>query len=141
MFHRLPLAALAASAFLTHAACAVETSVNVPVSDLRFSDAGVGPLKVASGFGDIGKGAHGSFVKFPAGYATPLHSHSEDYYGVVISGVVANEASASAKDRPLPPGSYWFQKGKTAHVTRCISTTECVLFISQKGRFDFVDAH
>lgn len=132
---------VAASTLLAAHLQAAETSVSVPVSELRFFDTGVGPLKAAPGFGDLSKGAHGSFVKLPAGFVSPLHTHTQDYYGVVVTGVVANEADAAAKDRPLPPGSYWFQKGQAKHVTKCLSANECVVFISQPGKFDYVDAH
>lgn len=120
---------------------AAETSVSVPVTDIKFFDTGVGPLKAAPGFGDLSKGAHSTFVKLPAGFVSPLHTHTEDYYGVVVTGVVANEVDAAAKDRPLPPGSYWFQKGRASHVTKCLSANECVVFITQPGRFDYLDAH
>jgi len=39
---------------------------------------------------------------------------------------------------PLPVGSYWFQKGGERHITKCISPNECIFFISQAGRFDYV---
>lgn len=125
-------------AAMAHAA---ETSVSVPVSELKYFDTGVGPLKAAPAYGDLGHGAHSTFVKLPAGFVSPLHTHTEDYYAVVVSGVVANEADGTAKDRPLPPGSYWFQKGKANHVTKCLSANECVVFITQPGKFDYVNAH
>lgn len=138
---RLARALLAASTLLAAQAYAAETSVSVPVSEVKFFDTGVGPLKAAPGFGDLSKGAHSTFVKLPAGFVSPLHTHTEDYYGVVITGVVANEVDASAKDRALPPGSYWFQKGKARHVTKCLSANECVVFITQPGKFDYVNAN
>lgn len=142
-FHlrQLARALVAASTLLLAHAYAAETSVSVPVSEVKFFDTGVGPLKAAPGFGDLSKGAHSTFVKLPAGFVSPLHTHTEDYYGVVVTGVVANEVDASAKDRPLPPGSYWFQKGKAKHVTKCLSANECVVFITQPGKFDYLDAH
>lgn len=141
MFNRNAILALVIGALASMAVRAAETSVSVPVTHLKFSDAGIGPLRVAAGFGDPGRGAHGTFVKFPAGYASPLHAHSDDYSGVVISGVLSNESSAGATDRPLPPGSYWFQKGQANHVTKCLSANECVFFITQPGKFDFIEAH
>lgn len=117
---------------------AAETSVSVSVMDLKFIDAGIGLLELASGYGALGKGAHGTFVKIPPGFGGPLHAHSDDS-GVVISGVLPN--ASSAKDRPLPPGSCWFQKWKANHVTKCLSANECVFFITQPGRFDFIEIH
>lgn len=118
---------------------AADTSVSMPVSDLKYFDTGVGPLKAAPAYGDLANGAHSTFVKLPAGFVSPLHTHTEDYYAVVISGVVANEVNEAVKDRPLPPGSYWFQKGKASHVTKCLSANECVVFITQPGKFDYVN--
>ena len=40
-------------------------------------------------------------------------------------------------DIPLPVGSYWFQKGREPHVTKCISPNECNFFIGQNGKFDY----
>jgi anti-sigma factor ChrR (cupin superfamily) len=116
-------------------------SISLPVTELKWFDTGVGPLKAAPAFGDLSKGPHSTFVKLPAGFVSPLHIHTGDYYGVVITGVVANEVDGKAKDRPLPPGSYWFQKGNANHVTKCLSTNECVVFITQSSKFDYLDAH
>ncbi len=132
---------VATSTLLFAHAYAAESSISVPVSEVKFFDTGVGPLKAAPGFGDLSKGAHSTFVKLPAGFVSPLHTHTEDYYGVVVTGVVANEVDAVSKDRPLPPGSYWFQKGKAKHVTKCLSANECVVFITQPGKFDYLDVH
>jgi len=134
---RMLIAALALSAGLAAVGHATNTFINPPITEMKFVDTGIGPLKAAPGFGDFTKGAHSTFIKLPAGFVTPLHVHTADYYGVVISGVVANAVDASVTDVPLAPGSYWFQKGKAAHVTKCLSATECVLFITQPSKFDF----
>lgn len=125
------------SGIATHAA---EPSINLPVTSLKYFDTGVGPLKAAPAFGDLSKGAHSTFVKLPAGFVSPLHYHTADYYGVVISGVVANAPLATSPDVPLPAGSYWFQAGKANHVTKCLSQNECVVFITQSAKFDERDA-
>jgi len=138
---RMMLAALVLGAALPDPGRAAETTANVPVTEMKFFDTGIGPLKAAPGFGDFSKGAHSTFIKLPANFTTPSHFYSEDLYGVVISGVVANSPDASAADAPLAPGSYWFQKGKAAHVTKCLSANECVLFITQPGKFDFVKSN
>lgn len=83
------------------------------------------------------KGAHSNYVKLPALFTSPPHVHTEDYYAVVVSGVVANGLEGS-EDIPLPPGSYWFQKGNEKHVTKCLSSTECVFFVTQSEKFDFL---
>jgi hypothetical protein len=117
-------------------------SANLPVTQLRYSDTGLfgtdkslGTLKVAPAFGDLQSGAHGTFVKMPAGYVSEPHVHTGEYYAVVISGVGVNGLPGS-KDIALPVGSYWSQKGGENHVTKCISPNECIFFISQNVKFD-----
>jgi hypothetical protein len=136
---RLAILALGASGTLAFAQ-STHQSVSVPAAQLHFAETGVGRLQAAAGFGHMADGPHGTFVKLPAGYSTPLHRHSGDYYGVVIQGVVANEQNATAKNRPLGPGSYWYQKGGEDHLTRCLSKVECVTFLSQSEKFDFIPA-
>ena len=36
----------------------------------------------------------------------------------------------------MGPGSYWYQKGKKAHTTACLSKTPCEIFIVQNEKFD-----
>ena len=118
------------------------SSVNTPVTALKYGPTGVsdgvhGELNAAPAYGDLGHGPHGTFVKMPAGFVSKVHSHTDDYWGVVIEGVAANGKPGST-DVPLPVGSYWFQKGGEEHVTKCLSPSECIFFISQNGKFDYV---
>ncbi len=117
-------------------------SINLPVTQLKYSDTGiygvdkgVGTLKAASAYGDLQHGAHGTFVKMPAGFVSENHIHTGEYYAVVLSGVGVNGIPGS-KDVPLPVGSYWSQKGGESHVSKCISSNECIFFISQTIKFD-----
>ena len=123
-------------------AVAAAESVSTPVTQLRYGATGVtdgvhGELNAAAAFGDLTHGQHGTFIKMPAGFISPLHTHTEDYWGVVISGVAVNGKPGS-QDIQLPVGSYWFQKGGEPHITKCVSPNECVFFISQNGKFDYV---
>lgn len=141
--------ALALSVVAAHADPARhDASRNVPVTALQFGATGVTDatgkaLLAAPAYGDLSKGPHGTFIRMPAGFASVVHRHHADYWGVVISGVAVNATPQMAEQAsPLPAGSYWFQKGDEAHVTRCISATECVFFISQQGAFDYTaDTH
>jgi hypothetical protein len=136
------VAAFAATALNVVAAPAGKPSLNTPVTTLQYGPTGVsdgvhGELKAAPAYGDLAHGPHGTFIRMPAGFVSPVHIHTEDYWGVVVSGVAVNGAPGST-DVPLPVGSYWFQKGGEHHVTKCISPNECLFFISQQGKFDYV---
>ena len=116
-------------------------SAELPVTELKFFPSGVktdvGELYAAPAFGDLAHGKHGTFIRMPAGYVSTLHTHTEDYFGVVINGVGANERPGEA-DRPLAPGSYWFQRGEEPHITKCLSKVDCLFFIVQPGAFDYI---
>jgi hypothetical protein len=129
--------ATVASADVTH----YGSSVSLPADQVQFGPTGVktdiGELMAGPAFGDLSKGQHGTFIRMPAGFVSPVHTHTEDYLAVVISGVGANGLAGSA-DVALPAGSYWFQRGEEAHVTKCLSTEDCLFFIYQPGEFDYV---
>lgn len=116
-------------------------SVSIPASKIEFIPTGVktekGELFAGPAYGDLQNGRHGTFVKMPAGFRSEIHTHTEDYYGIVIEGVAANHPPGG-EVVPLPQGSYWFQRGEEEHVTQCLSETGCLLFIVQPGKFDYL---
>ncbi len=131
------LLALAGCVASTSAIAAQETnhplhegpSVSIPADQIKFSPAGVktekGELQAGPAYGNLQQSKHGSFIRMPHSFVSPIHSHTEDYFGVVIQGVGANHAP-DGKIIPLAAGSYWFQKGEEAHVTQCLSETDCL---------------
>jgi hypothetical protein len=135
-------AVLAAISVAAVAGTLGKPSVSTPVTQLSYGPTGVsdgvhGELNAAPAYGDLGHGAHGTFIKMPAGFVSKVHIHTGDYWGVVISGVAVNGLPGS-QDVQLPVGSYWFQKGGERHVTKCMSPNECIFFISQNEKFDYI---
>lgn len=116
-------------------------SVSTPATSISFVNTGVtaaaGELAAGPAYGNLQTGRHGTFIRMPAGFVSAVHTHSEDYYAVVVKGIGANDP-VDAKPKALPVGSYWFQRGEEAHVTRCLSKTDCLFFIVQPGKFDYV---
>jgi beta-alanine degradation protein BauB len=119
-------------------------SVSIPADQIGFGPTGVrtdvGELMAGPAYGDLTNGKHGTFIRMPAGFVSPEHDHTEDYFGIVINGVGVN-GLAGSNDVPLPAGSYWFQRGEENHVTKCISDEDCLFFIYQPGAFDYVTAN
>lgn len=115
-------------------------SVSIPAGDIKFGATGIKSngleLKAGPAYGNLANGRHGTFVRAPAGFKSEPHTHTEDYYAVVIEGVAANHPVGS-KVVSLPAGSYWFQRGEEAHVTECLSKTDCLFFLVQPGQFDY----
>jgi hypothetical protein len=110
-------------------------SLNVPASKIQWIDLG-GP-QLGTVWGDANKGAHGSLLRLPKGFVSPAHTHTGDYYGVIVEGAVTN-AEPGQPEVVLGPGSYYFQKGKNDHVTKCVGSADCLIYVSQSKPFDFI---
>ena len=121
---------------LCHADASTSPS-HVPVESLKWFATGIGPIQGAVAYGDMGKGPYGIFLKFPGGFSTPAHHHSAEYRAVVVAGTIVN-SEVGETDITMQPGSYWYQRGKVGHVTKCISDEGCTVFLTQSGKFDFL---
>lgn len=136
MLARRVIITVAAVAALTLPALGADgSSTAVPKASVKFSDLG-GPA-LGTLWGDSSKGPHGSLLRLPAGFVSPEHTHSGTYEAVVVSGVVTNTENGAA-EVPLEAGSFYRQRGKTKHVTKCISKDECTLYVTQTSGFDFL---
>lgn len=118
----------------TSSASPASRSVNVPAGSLKFYRNRDG-LTFANAWGDPEVGPHSNYIRLPGRGPSPLHLHSSDYYGIVISGIVSNQRRNEA-DHPLSAGSYWYQQAGEAHTTKCLSRSDCLIFVTSQGKFD-----
>ncbi len=89
--------------------------------------------------GDLLEGKHITYIKFPAGTVTPLHIHSADYVGIVVTGTTRHwSPKESDTYKMLPPGSHWKIFANKEHVSECLPGVECVMAIYQDQAFDFI---
>ena len=114
--------------------------VIVPAENLKWTDldpTGAPGVKVADLWGDHTKGAYGAFFKLPAGFATPLHTHTHDIKVVIVAGTYIQIPEGKSEFR-LTPWSYFLQPGGNyRHTTGCARGAECVIFAESNGKFDF----
>ena len=117
--------------------------VIMAAGDLQWTDldpTGAPGVKIADLWGDHTKGAFGAFFKFPAGFAAPLHTHTNAVKIVIVSGTFLQAPEGKAEFR-LGPGSYLMQPGGNyRHTTGCDKTSECVFFAESGGKFDLIPA-
>ena len=113
--------------------------VHVAAADLKWADLdpkGAPGVKVADVWGNHSKGAFGAFFKFPAGFAAPLHTHTNDFKIVIVSGTFIQGPEGQPEFR-LGPGSYVMQPGGNyKHTTACDKASDCVFFVQSTGKFD-----
>jgi hypothetical protein len=118
---------------------AARQPVFMPAGDIKWTDLdpkGAPGVKVANLWGDPAKGAFGAYFKLPAGFATPLHTHTHEMKVVFLSGTYIQAPEGKAEVR-LGPGSYMLQPGGNyRHTTSCDKTAECVFFVESGGKFD-----
>ena len=87
--------------------------VVTPAADLKWVDldpTGAPGVKIADLWGDHTKGAFGAFLKLPAGFAVPLHTHTHDIKVVIVSGTYIQVPDGKPEFR-IGPGSYFMQPG------------------------------
>ena len=132
------LATVSAAAQAAAQAAAPTASI-VTAGELKWVDVPDTPAKMATVKGDAAKGPHASFIKLPAGFSAPLHSHSADHDVVVVAGTLTMTVEGGAAKK-LGPGSWFEFTGKKKHVTTCDAGADCVLFIVAKGAWDLVPA-
>ena len=115
------------------------TPIFIPAADVKWTDldpTGAPGLKIADVWGNHAKGAYGAFVKFPAGFVAPLHTHTHGIKIVVVSGTYTQTPEGKTELR-LGPGSYAFQPGGSyKHVSGCDKASDCILYIESAGAFD-----
>ena len=118
---------------------AADRLVVMPAANLTWTDldpTGAPGVKVADLWGNHTKGPFGAFFKLPAGFAVPLHTHTNDMKVVIVSGTYIQAPEGKPEFR-LGPGSYFLQPGGNyRHTTSCDAAAECVFFVEGRGKFD-----
>jgi quercetin dioxygenase-like cupin family protein len=129
----------------------METGVNMSANrgtlvtsaeDLKWE--AVGPLDengkgifVSLIYGDLQtKGPTHFLMKYSAGVQAPPHTHSGDYYAVVVSGRFQHFLESADECKVLTAGSTWFQKGNVVHQDKCLGPEDCILSIFWPKGFD-----
>ena len=122
----------------------VTEPIFIPAADVKWVEldpTGAPGVKIGDVWGDHTKGAYGAFLKFPAGFVSPLHTHTTQIKIVVVSGTYVQTPVGQAAQR-MGPGSYAMQPGGTyTHVSACDKASgDCMLFIESPAKFDLIPA-
>ena len=86
--------------------------------------------------GDWQKEAHGKLVRFAPETASPMHTHTHAYHGVVISGTVSNPFEGEENPPEMGPGDYRYVPGGAPHVTACVGEEPCLFYTHSDDAWD-----
>jgi quercetin dioxygenase-like cupin family protein len=134
------LIAVAAVSYAAGAAKAKQ-AVITPAPEIKWEAMGPNmPLQMAKLWGDRDKGPeYGMLLKFPGGADSGMHSHTGDYHAISIQGTWVHTVEGEAGPaKELPAGSYVFQPGKQMHSDVCKGKTDCIIFVHQHAKGDFI---
>jgi hypothetical protein len=123
-------------------AAKAKPSITMSATEIKWEPLMGGPLQIAKLWGDRDKGPEwGALLKFPAGLEAGMHAHTADYHGLSIVGTWVHTVDGEAgPGKELGPGSYVFQPGKQMHNDVCKGKSECIVYVHQHGKGDFIPA-
>lgn len=87
--------------------------------------------------GDPAKPNADIFLRVPAGYEIPAHTHTSPERMVLVQGELRVRYDGAAEEM-LSVGEYAYGPAKLPHVARCMSSTPCTLFIAFEGPVDAI---
>jgi len=116
-----------------------EAITSIPVAQLDWTRTDEG-VAFASLVGDRFVEPYMAMVQLPAGLVSPAHVKTANMFGVVVSGTMTHIAVGAepSSEILLPEGSFYKVPAGLAHVSRCVSETDCITFLYQDGEFDFL---
>ena len=89
-------------------------------------------------WGDMEKGAHGTFTKFEPGFDAGMHTHTNDVSIVVLKGAYLYKDEGGEKR--VGPGEFLFVPGGHKHWSGGDKTEGAVFYEEGSGKFDSMPA-
>ena len=95
------------------------------------------PVQLAPLWGDRVMGEAGTLLQTPPGFDSGLHSHTADYWGVVVQGTWKHWVASTGEGvgLTLEPGAHWTQVHTQPHQDACVSTVPCIIFLFNKDPY------
>ena len=126
------------AAIVTAPAIAADTAfLNLPPSQLDWQTTPEG-VAFAALVGDRFEEPYMAMVRLPSGLVSPAHTKSANIFGVVVAGIMTHNAVGAETGTALPSGSFYKIPKDVPHISQCVSKVDCVTFLYQDGKFDFL---
>jgi len=111
-----------------------------PLAGLEFAPIGDLPIEIAVLWGNPQEGESAVMLKFPPNFPGGMHTHTNAYHGVVVSGASKHwvEGESEADTLLQQPGDYWYQTGGQVHQDSFPTDEETILFLQFDGPLDTI---
>jgi hypothetical protein len=95
------------------------------------------PVDLAPLWGIRAQGEAGTLLRTPGGFESGLHSHTADYWAVVVQGTWKHWVPTTGEGVGLllEPGAHWTQIHTQLHQDACVSKVPCVIFLFNKAPY------
>jgi Domain of unknown function (DUF4437) len=95
------------------------------------------PVELAPLWGTRAQGEAGTLLRTPPGFDSGPHSHTADYWAVVVQGTWKHWVPATGEGvgLTLEPGAHWTQIHTQLHQDACVSKVPCVIFLFNKDPY------
>jgi hypothetical protein len=95
------------------------------------------PVQLAPLWGKREQGEAGTLLKAPPGFQSGLHSHTADYWAVVVQGTWKHWVPTTGEGVGLllEPGAHWTQIHTQPHEDACVSKVPCIIFLFNKDPY------
>ena len=138
-----PIGSIVASGALLAAAGVVlaqQKMVNryVPTAQLPwYKESPTLPVELAPLWGTRTTGEAGTLLRTQPGFDSGLHSHTADYWAVVVQGTWKHWVPSTGEGVgvTLEPGAHWMQIHTQLHQDACVSKVPCVVFLFNKDPY------
>lgn len=142
MNHLLNLTVLASTLLIASPTIHAEDNIQRIPEDLLQWAATPEGVAFAPLVGDRFVESYMAMIKLPAGLVSPAHSKTSNMFGVMISGSMTHSVDGvdSKNEVILPAGSFYKIPKNVPHISKCVSATDCITFLYQDGKFDFLPA-
>lgn len=80
----------------------------------------------------------GGMFRVPAGGESPSHTHTSEYWAVMVSGIESAREKSEDTPMTISSGATWYQPAKAAHVNKCMGPEDCVFFVYYPQGMDYM---
>lgn len=96
------------------------------------------PVELAPLWGARSQGEAGTLLRTAPGFESGLHSHTADYWAVVVQGTWKHWVPTTGEGVGLKfePGAHWTQVHTELHQDACVSKVPCVIFLFNKNPYE-----